>query len=49
MLSLGFVVSKNLSQLFGGGPLSKEVGDAMVDKGVSLFNLYGAYVSSLAL
>ncbi|KAJ7753642.1 hypothetical protein DFH07DRAFT_921322 [Mycena maculata] len=28
--------------LFGGGPLSKEVGDYMTSQGVSIFNLYGS-------
>ncbi|KAF8993889.1 hypothetical protein BDQ17DRAFT_1431390 [Cyathus striatus] len=27
--------------LFGGGPLNKEAGDAMVSQGVSIYNLYG--------
>lgn len=34
------------SQLYGGGPLNREVGDFMTSKGVSIFILYGSYVSS---
>lgn len=35
----------SMFQLFGGGPLSKKVGDSLARKGVRLFILYGWFVS----
>lgn len=29
-------------QLFGGGPLNKEIGDYMTSQGVSIYMLYGS-------
>ncbi len=41
---LDFSHLKNVTQVFGGGPLSKDVGDFLVSKGVCLYTLYALYV-----
>lgn len=35
--------------MFGGGPLPKEVGDGLAEKGVNIFTLFGSSVVSYLL
>ncbi len=43
-ISLGTRISDDLVhvQIYGGGPLNKEVGDHLTSRGVSIFVLYGS-------
>jgi hypothetical protein len=41
-LSCGISSQLSSNQLYGGGPLNKQVGDYLSSQGVSIFVLYGS-------